>query len=226
MKRTVFLLAAAMLLLLTTAAFASQTDLEQLARQYVPQDAVFERTERDDGLQEYEFRSPDRSVTYDVKINPDTGLVVKVDYDVRNDRGSKNVILTEAQAGEKVLELYPGAEITNVLLQRDDGLQEYAVLFTAADFTGKIELNPETGAVLDRELDYTRSGESASGPLTAEEAKAFVLAKVEDGRIVDFETDRDDGRTVYEGEVVSGKTQYDFEIDAETGALLKWEIDD
>lgn len=226
MKRTIFLIAAAMLLLLTTAAFASQTDVQQLARQYVPQDAVYERTERDDGLMEYKFSAPDKSVSYDVKINPDTQQVVKVEYDVRNDRGSANVVLTEAQAGETVLGLYPGAEITNVILERDDGLQEYVVLFSTSHFTGKVDLNPETGAVLDRELDYTRSSVSASGPLTAEEAKAFVLTRVENGRIAEFETDRDDGRTVYEGEVVSGKTRYEFEIDAETGAILTWERDD
>ena len=225
MKKKVLLIATAAILLLSTAALASQPDFEQLARQYVPTDAVFERTEREDGLTEVQFRSPDNSAEYDVKINPETQSVVRVEYDVRDDRGSTKVVLTEEDAKAQVLALYPDAEIVSVLLERDDRLQEYVVLFNASGFTGKIDLNPETGAVLDRELDYTRTAELSSGPLSKEQAKELVLSKVENGRIVEFETDRDDGRKVYEGEVISGNVKYDFEIDADTGVILKWEQD-
>lgn len=225
MKKKVLPLATAAILLLSHAALASQPDFEQLARQYVPTDAVFERTERDDGLMEVQFRSPDNSAEYDVKINPETQSVVRVEYDVRDDRGSAKVVLTEEEAKAQVLALYPGAEVLSVLLERDDGLQEYVVLFTAPDLSGKVDLNPETGAVLDRQLNYTYASESVSGPLTAEQAKTIVLSKVDNGRIVEFETDRDDGRKVYEGEVISGNVKYDFEIDADTGVILKWEQD-
>lgn len=226
MKRTLFLLAAAAILLLTTAAFAAQPDYEQLVRPYVPQDAVFERTERDDGLLEYHFRSPDKTVTYEVKINPETQTVLKVEYDVQRDRGSASVVLTEEQAKEKVLTLYPDASSLSVLMKQEDGLKEYAVHFSADDFTGKVELNPETGAILDRELDYTRKEDAPLGNLSEEQAKSLILSKVADGRIKEFKIDRDDGRTVYEGEVVSGKTEYEFEIDAATGVILSWEQDD
>ena len=226
MKRTFFLIVSAAILLLTTAAFSAQPDPEQLARQHVPQDAVLERIERDDGLMEYHFRSADRNVEYDVKINPETQTIVKVEYDVQKDRGSASVVLTEEQAKEAVLAIYPDAVITGVFLERDDRLQEYVVHFSTPDFAGKVDLNPETGDVLDRELDYTRGGEAASGRLSEEEARALVLAKVEDGRITKFKTERDDGRDVYEGEVVSGKTEYEFEIDIETGTILSWERDD
>ena len=226
MKKKVLLIATAAILLLSTAALASQSDFEQLARQYVPTDAVFERMERDDGLTEYQFRSPDHTIEYEVKINPKTQSVVKVDYDVHNDRGSKNVVLTEDQAKEKVLGLYPEAEVISVLLKHDDGLQEYLVVFNTPDFSGRIKINPETGDVLDRELDYTRTAVDGAQALSEEEARALVLSQVEDGWIVEFKTDRDDGRTVYEGEVISGKSEYEFEIDVETGVILKWERDD
>ena len=37
--------------------------------------------------------------------------------------------------------------------------------------------------------------------------------------------ERDDGRTVYEGEMRSGRTDYEFTIDAYTGAVLEWDTD-
>ena len=36
---------------------------------------------------------------------------------------------------------------------------------------------------------------------------------------------RDDGRLVYEGEMRSGAAEYEFEIDAVTGAVLSWEVE-
>lgn len=229
MKKTLSLFTAIVLLMTAAVAVAAQTtDLQALAGEYVPLDAVFQRTERDDGLMEYHFSAPDHSVEYDVSIDPALQCVVRVEYDVRNDRGSSNVVLTAQQAQDAVLALYPEGTIASVTLERDDNRQKYEVLFGTPDFAGKAEVDPETGAVLDRDLDYTRAGDglTAAGPLTAEQAKALVLEKVPNGRIVSFEKDRDNGREVYEGEAVADGREYEFEIDAATGAMIKWEMDD
>ena len=42
-------------------------------------------------------------------------------------------------------------------------------------------------------------------------------------RDIRIKTDREDGRDVYEGDILFGGREYDFEIDAETGAFLEWE---
>jgi len=99
--------------------------------------------------------------------------------------------------------------------------------FTTPAFSGKAELNAATGALLEAELNYASEARAAAqGPLTADEARALVLSLVVDGAIVDFETDREDGRKVYEGEVRSGSARYEFVIDAETGRVTEWERDD
>ena len=35
--------------------------------------------------------------------------------------------------------------------------------------------------------------------------------------------ERDDGRQVYEGEVINGQYEYEFEIDAENGRVREWD---
>ena len=42
---------------------------------------------------------------------------------------------------------------------------------------------------------------------------------------IKLEKDYDDGRLVYEGEIFAGRTEYEFEICAETGRVLDFEID-
>ena len=45
------------------------------------------------------------------------------------------------------------------------------------------------------------------------------------GTYREFKLERDDGRMVYEGELRSGQTEYDFTIDASTGTILEWDVD-
>lgn len=72
--------------------------------------------------------------------------------------------------------------------------------------------------------------QTASEPLLSEdEAINIVLNKVPGaGRenLVSFGRDFDDGRWLYEGELIYNGLEYDFEIDAMTGNILEWEIDD
>ena len=46
-----------------------------------------------------------------------------------------------------------------------------------------------------------------------------------EGAFRELKLDRDDGRLVYEGEMRDGRTEYEFEIDAVTGAVLSWEVE-
>ena len=43
-----------------------------------------------------------------------------------------------------------------------------------------------------------------------------------DTRAMELETDHDDGRTVYEFSWKVGTTEYDYEIDADTGEILSY----
>lgn len=62
-----------------------------------------------------------------------------------------------------------------------------------------------------------------------DKAISVVLKKVpgaKEADIHEIELDDDDGVAVYEGELVYNGYEYEFEIDAESGELLQWEIDE
>lgn len=136
-------------------------------------------------------------------------------------------------------------------LEYDDGRVEcYEVEFQAGSTQYEYEIGPYDGAVWKAERE-TRAAVPASGITTgtsgtttgstsgttsgssslisAEAAKSAALAHagVNASNVYEFkcELDRDDGVTLYEVEFKSGGMEYEYEIDATTGAVLKAEQD-
>ena len=64
--------------------------------------------------------------------------------------------------------------------------------------------------------------------LTEQKAKELALGQVPgaaESDIYGFKVDHDDGRTVYEGKIVYNGMEYEFEIDAFSGAIRGWEAE-
>ena len=61
------------------------------------------------------------------------------------------------------------------------------------------------------------------GAISEQQAKDTVKKEVPNGQITKFKLDRENGRMIYEVEVMDGNIEKDYEIDAETGAILKME---
>lgn len=134
-------------------------------------------------------------------------------------------------------------------LEYDDGRVEcYEVEFQAGSTQYEYEIGPYDGAIWKAERETraavtasgtttgtssgTNTGGTASGSssvISAEAAKSAALAHagVSASNVYEFkcELDRDDGVTLYEVEFKSGGMEYEYEIDAYTGAVLKAEQD-
>lgn len=68
--------------------------------------------------------------------------------------GSLAVKLNESDAAAIVLNQFPGSQIDQVKLESDDGYQKYEVNFSNGTILGKIIINPETGAISERDIKY------------------------------------------------------------------------
>ena len=133
-------------------------------------------------------------------------------------------------------------------LDRDDGRLVYDVEFYTADYKEyDYEIDAATGEVVSYDYDVEHyappaasvqtpsatkapaaQAPASSGTISAEDAKALALAQVPGASASDireFETDRDDGRVEYEGKIVYGGMEYEFEIDGYSGAIRSWEAE-
>lgn len=74
--------------------------------------------------------------------------------------------------------------------------------------------------------NHTNSNTSnKNSMISMEKAKQIALNKVPGAVVKKIELDTDDGKTVYEGELKKGNWEYEFKIDAFTGAILEWDSD-
>ncbi len=214
------------------------------------------KLDRDDGTMIYEGEAVKDNERYEFEIDAATGNVRE--WKVRTisstpvqDNGS---YIGFDKAKEIVLSRVPGATITEMELDRDDGRMIYEgeaykdgteYEFTIDASTGDVyEWSSEGGSIdtgNNTGSGNTGSGNTSSGStntgsggntgsstgyIGTDKARSLVEERLPGCTIRELELDRDDGRASYEGEAIQNGKKYEFEIDATTGNFIKWELDD
>lgn len=153
--------------------------------------------------------------------------------DIGNEK-AKTTALSDAGVAED--------EVTRLHVNRneDDGRIIYEVDFTIPS-TGieyDYEILAEDGSILEVNKEESESGnikpeqsqnqskpEPSQPAVSQEEATKLVLEKVPGATAKDLriKLDQDDGIQKYEGDLIYEGKEYDFEIDASTGAFLDWQ---
>ena len=222
--------------------------------QVAEDDVAYITAERDlengQSVYEVEFLTKDYR-EYDYVLRESDGAVLSVDYDAENhfydtlpSADRKVTVTTDkakeialAHAGKKADEV----RIFTAKLEYDDGMAHYDISFYDKDRTEyEFEISAYTGEIISFGIDgqaadgklrdtSAASGTKADASVTLEEAKAMALKKAgrsaSEVRGFEIEADMDDGRRIYEGSFSYGSTEYEFEIDANSGAFLKWETE-
>lgn len=143
---------------------------------------------------------------------------------------STSVSMDEART--LVLKKVPGATITKIELDYDDGRKIYEGEAYKDGYEYEFEINASTGKFIKWEQDWDDDHHdddhhgSTSGLISAEKAEQAVLNKLPGATIRSMELDEDDGYYCYEGEAYQNGVEYEFVIDAYSGKILEWERDD
>lgn len=126
-----------------------------------------------------------------------------------------------------------GVLLTKLAIDRDDGRTEYEIEFLADGMAYEYEISADTGKVL-KVSTGKKAGEKWSAfesgqYLTMEEAKEKALAAAgvtaAEAVFTEVQIDFDDGRAEYDVGFTVGNQEYDLELDAATGEVLKQEME-
>ena len=218
MKRFVTITVALLLLMMSSAVALTDAQRADLTAR-LPEEVTLRSEETDDGMLEVEFASADGMREYEFTLAAD-GTVIKLAFDLLNDRGGASPKLTDDEVKALLLKDFPDATVTSITPEIDDGFHEIDVSFTTPELSGKYTLNAETGAVLDYTLYYTLPGVAGGA-----DAASIIAAAYPGAVVTKVELDTDDGVQQYEGEATYQNRVYEFEINAQTLAITKWELD-
>ena len=204
----------------------------------------------DDGVRIYEVEFYTASQEYDYEIHAETGDILSRDREAEWNgtaaSGSSNTGSTGSTASASTTDIGE-AKARSVALSHagisesdtsyiyakkdwDDGRWVYDVEFWADGKEYDYEILASNGTILsyDYDVEYQWNGSSSTSgdTISTEKVKSIVTDRAGvSGTFRELKLERDDGRTVYEGEMRSGRTDYEFTIDAYTGAVLEWDTD-
>ncbi len=182
--------------------------------------------ERDDDSYDFDIRFDGKK--YEVEVHAFTGIVKEVevdDDDDDDDRGTstpQKSRITLEEARRIALGRVNG---TIVEEERDDDSYDFDIRFDGKKY--EVEVHAFTGVVKEVEMDDDDDDDDrgTSTPqksrITVEEARRIALGRV-NGTIVDEDTDDDS----YEFEIHHQGKEYEIEINAFTGIITEFEVDD
>ena len=203
------------------------------------------RPDFEDGIQVYdvEFYVPSAAREYDYEIDASTGEIRSFDQDAEgyapqpsagSGTSAGTAAIGEDKARQIALDHAGVAEADtgylSVKLDFDDGVQVYDVEFyvpaTASEYD--YEIDAATGEIrsFDQDAEGWQPGTGGTAK-TEQEIRDIALAKVPGAtsQEIRLSLDQDDGKLLYEGKIVHDGMEYEFEIDAYSGAILEWEAD-
>lgn len=118
---------------------------------------------------------------------------------------------------------------SRIKLEHDDGRLIYEVAFYVEKKEYDYEIDADTGEILKMDYEIEQDFRIASGAEAVRKPETdiqkLVLEKVPGASEKDLrmKLEYEDGRLVYEGDILYEEYEYEFEADAETGELISWE---
>ncbi len=196
------------------------------------------KLDRDDGREEYDIEFTAADYKYEYEIDAESGKVLSNSKEMRikqtESTAAGRITLDEAKnialshAGIAASE----ASFTKTKLDYDDGREEYDIEFLSDDYEYEYEIDSQSGAVLSnsKEARKRQTISAAEGRLTLDDAKNAALAhagvSASDATFTKTKLDYDDGREEYDIKFYVGGWKYEYTIDAVTGEIIEFDMED
>ena len=212
MKKRLIVTTTLTLALLGLAAGCGGSDIgEAKAKEIALQDAGVSESDisrfqsskdRDDGRTLYEIQFASDNTEYEYEINAKDGEILNYSTESLNNNGNNNATSNGTDAG-----------------QAQNNTQNNTQSNTENDMQNNTQNNTQNSG-----QNNSGTTQNVNVQISEADAKAAALERVPGATEQDLrmELDRDDGKYIYEGDIIYQQKEYEFEIDANTGNFLKW----
>lgn len=184
----------------------------------------------EDGVKVYEIDIVNGNTKYEVDVCAVGSQIYKFKQSRVSMLGpqvSASSEVTEKQAQAIALKKTGGGTVTKCKLDVEHGRKVYEIEVTNGNKKYEMDVGVSDAKIYNYEEETIKSTtKSSSGAITADAAKKIALKEVGGGTVMKCKLDREDGRQVYEIEIRYNGGEYEIEVDAATGKITKYEIDD
>ena len=168
---------------------------------------------------EIEFKANNKEYEYD--IDALTGDIIEYEIDDKNYTNNSNTAskITKDEAKQIALNHANVTNITNYEIELDGN--KYEIEFNANNKEYEYDIDATTGKIIKYSID--NNYKEPNPIISKDEAKQIALNHANVTNIYEYEIELDDNK--YEIEFKSGNKEYEYEINATTGKIIEYEID-
>ena len=184
----------------------------------------------------YEIEIRHNSTDYEFEMNAMDGEILEMDPELDDDdrdASEDEDLIGRDEAVRIAKEKAGGGEVTEFEYDRDDGVYEIELMHEGYEY--EFEIDAYTGEILVMEEEYDGDDDDdddddddpsdQEGDVIGRDAAVRIAKeKAGGGEVTEFKYDMDDG--VYEIELVHDGYEYEFEMNAYTGAVIEMEQDE
>lgn len=225
-----FCFVAAGVLLVPHTAFAKKitrdSQAESMAKKKVKGGTVVELDkDYEKGNLVYEVKLIKGTREYDLTYRASNGKLIQYGWEEHKlNRTTKKKMISISKCRKLAKKQVKGATILSLRLKYDDGIDQYKVKMKKGNRRYELDYHARTGKLIGYEWEEALTPKNSNnGYIGVEQAKQIALKKVPGATVVKAEFDKDDGVPVYEIELIKDIYEYEIEIHAISGEILKYE---
>lgn len=215
----------------------------------IEDDITISKTKKDLEEQEYEITFYDKTYEYELEIDMKTGNIVNFEKDVKD---KVNIVTDNSEAtmsednAKDIATKYMGTTTKDVKfrkaeLDKENGIMVYELEFYDDNYNYEVNVSLNDGSITkytkkeittkkdttnNKKEDTTTTKKEYIGTAKAKEiALKHANLSSSDVKWHKTELDVDYNLTTYELEFIYNNLEYEYEINAYTGAIIKYEID-
>lgn len=198
------------------------------------------KLDHDDNRDVYEIEFYSGTTEYEYELSVYGGSILKKDVEYKDSKTAVQGQDIGLEAAKEAAVKDAGLNCEDVSFTKtkkdtDDGISVYEIEFSFGDVEYDYEINASTGGIIKRENKFTTIYDDMIADINTavdeirqiESAKDIALkdanVKAADAAFTKAKLDRDDGKDVYEIEFYTSDREYEYEIDAESGNIIKKE---
>ena len=198
------------------------------------------KLDHDDNRDVYEIEFYSGTTEYEYELSVYGGSILKKDVEYKDSKTAVQGQDIGLEAAKEAAVKDAGLNCEDVSFTKtkkdtDDGISVYEIVFSFGFVEYDYDINASTGGIIKRENKFTTIYDDMIADINTavdeirqiESAKDIALkdanVKAADAAFTKAKLDRDDGKDVYEIEFYTSDREYEYEIDAESGNIIKKE---